>query len=78
MKDNRKDYKLVLVIGNGFDLDLGLPTSYQDFLKSLDFKLLLDPVNMKSSYGYYIEDSENLFHYLNQKYQCQNWIDIET
>lgn len=72
-----KDYKLVLVIGNGFDLDLGLPTSYQDFLKSRDFNLLLDPVNMKYSYGYDIEDSENIFHYLNLKYQCQNWIDIE-
>ena len=78
MIDKRKYYKLVLVIGNGFDLDLGLPTSYSDFLNSLDFKLLLDPINMKSAYGYYLEDKDNLFQFLNQKYQNQNWIDIEN
>ncbi len=26
--------KTVLVIGNGFDIDLGLPTSFSDFAKS--------------------------------------------
>lgn len=26
--------KNVLIIGNGFDLDLGLPTRYSDFAKS--------------------------------------------
>ena len=32
--DSMNDYKLVLVLGNGFDLDLGLPTSYSNFLES--------------------------------------------
>lgn len=71
------DYKLVLVIGNGFDLDLGLPTSYQDFLKSSEFRKYLDSTHMQTDYGYVVGDIDNLFQYLNEKYQCQNWIDIE-
>ena len=77
MIDNRKDYKLVLVIGNGFDLDLGLPTSYQDFLKSSEFKMYLNSANMQTNYGYAVDDIDNLFQYLNEKFQCQHWIDIE-
>ena len=33
-----KNYVHVLVIGNGFDLNLGLPTSYTDFLDSHHFE----------------------------------------
>ena len=29
-----KDYRVVLVIGNGFDLDLGLKTKYNDYMNS--------------------------------------------
>ena len=69
------DYKLVLVIGNGFDLDLGLPTSYHDFLQSDDFTTCLNPI--KKNHNCIFQDSDNLFQYLQKKYQCQNWIDIE-
>lgn len=31
-----------IILGNGFDLDLGLKTSYRDFLKSNQFRTLLD------------------------------------
>ena len=35
--------KVVLVIGNGFDLDIGLRTSYAHFVDSIYFKYLIDP-----------------------------------
>lgn len=31
---NKEYNNVVLVIGNGFDLDLGLPTSYSSFIRS--------------------------------------------
>lgn len=31
-----------IILGNGFDLDLGLKTSYRDFLKSNQFRTLLE------------------------------------
>ena len=40
------DYKVVLVLGNGFDLDLGLPTGYSDFLQSPFFYEFLNSVNI--------------------------------
>ena len=27
-------YKKILIIGNGFDLDIGMKTRYQDFMES--------------------------------------------
>lgn len=57
-------YADVLVIGNGFDLDLGLPTSCDDFLSSNDFA------------G--IERSGNRFaEYLRRRQNQQRWVDIE-
>ncbi len=40
MKEERlnQDHKIVLVMGNGFDLDLGLKTSYKSFIDSTYFK----------------------------------------
>ena len=32
--DELQNYKTVFVVGNGFDLNLGLKTSYKDFMKS--------------------------------------------
>ena len=29
--------EVALIIGNGFDIDLGLPSKYSDFADSLDF-----------------------------------------
>ena len=57
-------YSDVLVVGNGFDLDLGLPTSYNDFLGSNQFESL--------------ERSGNNFaHHLRSVQQDQRWVDIE-
>jgi hypothetical protein len=55
----------VIIIGNGFDLNLGLPTSYQDFMSSSFFT---DNLNSGNS----------LFDYLSEKNNIQSWIDIET
>lgn len=56
---------IVIIIGNGFDLNLGLKTSYTDFIKSVHFKGLID-------------DNNSLAIYLNEKHDLHNWIDIEN
>jgi hypothetical protein len=54
----------ILIIGNGFDLNLGLKTSYNDFIKSSFFSGL-------------VADNNSLARYLQSKQTLQNWIDIE-
>jgi hypothetical protein len=54
----------IIIIGNGFDLNLGLKTSYKDFMES----------------GYFIslvEKNNSLATYLNKNNQSINWVDIE-
>jgi hypothetical protein len=59
-----KNYSHILIIGNGFDLNLKLKTSYTDFIKSEHFKQL--QIN-----GNYLAE------HLQKKHDLQNWIDIE-
>lgn len=54
----------IIIIGNGFDLSLGLKTSYKDFIQSDYFNSLLNQYN-------------NLAIYLNEKQEINNWVDIE-
>lgn len=54
----------VFIIGNGFDLNLGLETSYKDFIESSFFTRNLG------------ENGLSLFNYLNEVNKS-NWIDIE-
>lgn len=54
----------VFIIGNGFDLNLGLETSYKDFIGSSFFTRNLG------------ENGLSLFNYLNEVNKS-NWIDIE-
>ncbi|WP_016956976.1 AbiH family protein [Catenovulum agarivorans] len=54
----------VYLIGNGFDLNLGLKTSYRDFVGSQFFKR-------------HVDGHSELFNYLNQVNEMSNWIDIE-
>ena len=69
----------VFIVGNGFDLDLGLPTRYSDFAKSnywpkeqsidvyrTDRTGLLDPYAPQS-----------LASYLNEKRNIETWFDLE-
>lgn len=59
-----REYSKVFIIGNGFDLNLGLKTSYSDFIDSHVFKELLS-------------DENKLATYLRDKHDDVNWIDIE-
>lgn len=57
-------YSDVAIIGNGFDLNLGFKTSYNNFIKSQYFTDLLNADNFLSSY-------------LSTRHNLKNWIDIE-
>ena len=54
----------IIIIGNGFDLSLGLKTSYKDFIESDYFTSLL-------------EEHNTLAIYLYKKQEINNWVDIE-
>ena len=36
--------QLALIIGNGFDLDLGLPSKYSDFIDSPEWRNILSGI----------------------------------
>lgn len=57
----------LLIVGNGFDLDLGLPTSYHDFLNSQAFHI----ISKRAS-----KPNEIAVHLLGVQEQ-NNWVDIE-
>lgn len=65
-----KNLKTVLVLGNGFDLDLGLKTRYSDFAKSEHWSNLFDK-NVEKSKSY------SLLKYLNDRKEKDCWFDIE-
>jgi len=58
--------KGVLILGNGFDLDLGLKTSYADFMNSDDFKAIVD----NNYFARYLQERRTEL--------GGNWIDIEN
>lgn len=57
--------KKIIILGNGFDLNLGLKTSYKQFMNSNYFDKL---VRKKKSY---------LINRIFNNYMLQNWIDLE-
>lgn len=68
---------IVLVTGNGFDLDLGWKTSYQDFVNSnfWPFKQAEEHKNEKTQAK---EGLNSLSRWLNAKVKDCNWIDLEA
>ncbi len=62
--------KGIIILGNGFDLDLGLKTRYSDFVKSPQWKQLMD----KNPHS---KGNDFLLGYLDNKYELERWIDIE-
>lgn len=58
------NYKNILVIGNGFDLNLGLKTAYSDYLNSKYFKGLFE--------------TNFLSRYLESRKKNSKWVDIEN
>ena len=63
--------KSIIILGNGFDLDLGLKTRYSDFAGSPQWKELMD--NNAHSL-----DESWLLGFLKSKYDVNQWIDIES
>ena len=66
--------RILLVIGNGFDLDMGLKTSYEDFIQSVFFK---SELSGKLPPLYSEADSLNIFDYLQREKDIKGWIDVE-
>ena len=69
------DRKVLVIIGNGFDLDLGLKTSYKDFMLSQVFNDYREISHLEiSSYG-----KLNLFDILQKQFDGydKKWIDVE-
>lgn len=66
---------LIVILGNGFDLDLNLKTSYKNFMDSNVFKGFLNLSHKQSPYY----PGCNLFDYLVESYEGHDkrWIDIE-
>lgn len=58
------NYENILIVGNGFDLNQGLSTSYSDFVESLEFNNLIISNN---ALAIYLKNQKDLI----------NWIDIE-
>ncbi len=56
------------IIGNGFDLDLGLKTSYSDFIGSDEFKELIKPAS-DCSFAKYLDEKRK---------ENYKWMDIEN
>ncbi len=60
--------KKLLIIGNGFDIDLGLKTRYSDFAKSKYWERLVE-----NSYGF----DQDLLNALKEAKETEAWFDIE-
>lgn len=57
-------YSTAVIIGNGFDINLDLPTGYDKFIVNPQFERL-------------INNGNQLAIHLNNSYALKNWIDIE-
>lgn len=74
----------VFIIGNGFDLDLGLPTKYSDFAKSSFWPKASPRTTSKINTGsgiVYVGHSTHpilLEHYLEGKKDLESWFDLEN
>ncbi len=65
-----KPNKAVLVVGNGFDLDLGFKTRYCDFANSAEWQEMFAKEAYRSCHY-------SLLKYLNDRRNTDNWFDIE-
>lgn len=68
-------YDHLIVIGNGFDLNLGLKTTYRNFVESCIFKkMYVKRIQEKRGKG---NTQPSLIDYLYGKKFCEQWYDIE-
>ena len=81
--DEVKKPKVVVVVGNGFDLDLGYPTSYNDFVESKWFDTLItgEKPNELILEGKYEDNMQihpnGLATYIKAQKERENWVDLE-
>lgn len=59
-----------IVLGNGFDIDMGLKTSYKDFLRSEQFRNLLD-------YSNRFKKELNMIRFIKEKSELETWGGVE-
>ena len=77
--------KVLLIIGNGFDLDIGLKTRYIDFVKSEDFKPMIDGNHSKYDYFHDFVTNKNkmqicpngLANFVKKEEEERKWVDLE-
>ena len=70
-----KANKVLLILGNGFDLALGLKTSYTSFIES---DIFTKKVNLRSfPNAKFNEHDKNIHNYLIRRKWMNNWIDVE-
>ncbi|MCQ2329113.1 MAG: bacteriophage abortive infection AbiH family protein [Paludibacteraceae bacterium] len=77
--------KVLLIIGNGFDLDMDLETRYIDFVKSDDFKPMLDGNHSKYDYFQDFVTNKNkmqiypngLAAFVKKEEEERKWVDLE-
>ena len=62
-------YEKILILGNGFDLDLGMKTKYSDFMNSKIWE------NAKKKDGVL---SYKIIDYIEKKSKLENWFDVEA
>lgn len=67
--------ELAIIIGNGFDIDLGLPSKYSDFIKSKEWKELEKTLNSFPTEDYL--NHSLIYHLQKEAYKKENWFDIE-
>lgn len=69
------DRKLLVILGNGFDLDLELKTSYKDFMLSHMFEKYRENSHLETTQYRHL----NLFDYLQDRFDGNDkqWIDVE-
>lgn len=67
--------EVAIIIGNGLDIDLGLPSRYSDFIQSDEWKKIAKIPNGYVGDENYVKHS--LICYLQEKaYNKENWFEI--
>ena len=67
--------ELALIIGNGFDIDMGLPSKYSDFIRSKEWKEVVNNFNIYLQQKDY--QNHSLIAQLQMASQDSQWFDIE-
>lgn len=76
-----KKKNILLIIGNGFDLELGLRTSYKNFIESDIYDYcsikISESLGYKKRYNLQFDVDINIFEHFKNILSIQNWIDLE-